>query len=75
MEYIAQFKAGQNPAGIACLYQKHGTQFVIMAPDLVALRALLKALDLGDLDAAKCKCAKLAADRTALFDPIFHAQP
>lgn len=73
MEYIAQFKAGQNPSGIACLYQKHGTQFVLMAPDVSALRALVKALDLGDMDATKCKPAKLAADRTALFDPISHA--
>lgn len=71
MKHITEFKTGTNPAGVACLFQKHGSQFAVLAPDLPALRKVMKGLGCGEIDGTKCKGAKLAHHKDG--DSVFSA--
>lgn len=57
---IAKFRSGENPAGVGCLMQGKHSQYVVLAPDILALRRVMATLEPGlVLDEAKCKTAKL----------------
>ena len=57
---IARFRSGENPSGVGCLMQNGDSQYVVIAPDIVALRKVMGKISPGfALDEKKCKPTKL----------------